>query len=294
MPTAEPTTVTLVDRARRAIHDSGLAQREVAALIGMDESKLSKSLKGIRRFSPEEVTLLATNTGVTANWLVSGSDSAAGASVAPSSRLLPTRHREDTASARKRRLIIERAWWLFAEMGHSNVRISDIAREAGMSPASVHYYFPTKLEIFAETLRYSVKLAFDRQVMELHAIPDPTRRLKRLIQLQLPAGDAGRAEWSIWLQTWGQAAVDPTQRDNHAHGYERWRQTVQGIISDGQRDGFFRPGDASDFTLDLTSMMDGLGIKVLTGMLTTHQMQEHIENFIDRTIVTAKESSHES
>lgn len=293
MPTAEPPADTLADRARRAIHDSGLAQRDVAALIGIDETKLSKSLKGIRRFSPEELTLLATNTGVTANWLVSGSHSATGASVAPSSRMLPTRHREDTTSARKRRLIIERAWWLFAEMGHANVRISDIARETGMSPASVHYYFPTKLEIFAETLRYSVKLAFDRQVMELHAFPDPAQRLKQLIRLQLPEGVAGQAEWSIWLQTWGQAAVDPSQRDNHAHGYERWRQTVEGIISDGQRSGAFRSVDAADLTLDITSMMDGLGIKVLTGMLTTVQMQEHIESFIDRTIVTPEESSHE-
>ncbi|MGP5164527.1 TetR family transcriptional regulator C-terminal domain-containing protein [Arthrobacter rhombi] len=293
MPTSRPSADTLAERARRAIHHSGLAQRDVAALIGIDETKLSKSLKGVRRFNPEELTLLATNTGVTANWLISGSDSAAGASVAPSARMLPTQHREDSSSARKRRLIIERAWWLFAEKGHANVRVSDIARETEISPASVHYYFPTKLEIFAETLRYSVKLAFDRQVTELHSIPDPVQRLKHLIRLQLPEGVAGRAEWSIWLQTWGQAAVDPTQRDNHSHGYERWRQTVEGIITDGQRSGVFSSVDAADLTLDITSLMDGLGIKVLTGMLTTAQMQEHIENFIDRTIVTSEESSHE-
>lgn len=293
MPTAEQTSETIADRARSAIQGSGLAQRDIATLIGIDETKLSKSLKGIRRFNPEELTLLATNTGVTANWLVTGSDSTVGASAAPSSRMLPTRHHEDTTSARKRRLIIERAWWLFAEMGQSNVRISDIARTTGMSPASVHYYFPTKLEIFAEALRYSVKLAFDRQVMELHAIPDPVQRLKRLIQLQLPEGVAGRAEWSIWLQTWGQAAVDPSQRDNHAHGYERWRQTVQTIVTDGQRSGAFRPTDPAGLTLDITSMMDGLGIKVLTGLLTATQMQEHIESFIDRSIVTPEESPHE-
>ena len=191
--------------------------------------------------------------------------------------------------ALKRRTIIDKSWWLFAQQGYDTVRIADIARECGMSPAAVHYYFPAKREIFAEVLRYSVKLAFDRQVAELHTVTDPVLRLKRLIQLQLPAGEAGRAEWSIWLQTWAQVAVHPEARDNHTHGYRRWRQTVLDIVADGQRSGSIRQDDAESLALDITTMMDGLGIKVLTGMLTVDQMYRQIESFIDRTIVIPKE-----
>lgn len=293
MPTPTTPSGQLPDRARDAIRGSGLPQRRIAELIGLDESKLSKSLKGTRRFNAEEITQLATVTGVTANWLISGSDATTGATTPASARMLPTVHHEDREMALKRRTIIERAWWLFAEQGYESVRIADIARECGMSPAAVHYYFPAKREIFAETLRYSVKLAFDRQVAELHAVTNPVLRLKRLIQLQLPAGGPGRAEWSIWLQTWAQVAVHPEGRDNHAHGYARWRQTVSAIITEGQDSGDFRSGDPESLALDVTTMMDGLGIKVLTGMLTVDQMYRQIESFIDRTIATPKESTHE-
>ncbi|TFD59798.1 TetR family transcriptional regulator [Cryobacterium suzukii] len=276
----------LLVRVRTAIRDSGLAQRDVARHIGIDETKLSKALKGTRRFRPDELTQLATAAGVTVNWLLSGTDDAVGVSAVPAAIILPTRHREDSGHAQKRRNIVEKAWWLFAERGYSSVRIADIAAASGTSDSTVHYYFRTKREIFAETLRYSVKLAFDRQIAELHLFPNPIDRLKRLAFLQLPAGERGHAEMSIWLQTWAEAAVDPAGRQGHAQSYRRWSQTVHDIIVDGQHGGCFIAADADELTQHLTAIIDGLIIKVLTGMLTSDQMYAHIEKFIDRTVVT--------
>lgn len=281
------TQPALLARVRSAIQDSGLAQREVARYIGLDETKLSKALKGTRRFQPDELIQLADAAGVTVNWLLSGSDATVGASAPASPKILPTRHREDSAKARKRRRIIEEAWWLFAERGYSCVRIADIATAYGTSSATVHYYFPTKREIFTEALRYSVKLAFDRQIAELHLFPNPVDRLKRLAELQLPAGRRGRAEMSIWLQTWAETAVEPASRHSHTQSYCRWSQTVHNIIVDGQKTGAFISTDADELTMDLTSLIDGLNVKVLTGMLTADQMHAHIESFIDRNIVSA-------
>jgi AcrR family transcriptional regulator/predicted XRE-type DNA-binding protein len=276
----------LLERVRTAIRNSGLAQRDVARHIGLDETKLSKALKGTRRFRPDELTQLAAAAGVTVNWLLSGTDDALGASAVPAATILPTRHREDSGHAQKRRSIVEKAWWLFAEHGYSSVRIADIATESGTSDSTVHYYFRTKREIFAEALRYSVKLAFDRQIAELHLFPNPVDRLKRLAFLQLPAGERGRAEMSIWLQIWAEAAVDSVWRDGHAQSYRRWSQTVHDIIIDGQKAACFVAVDADELTQQLTSMIDGLIIKVLTGMLTSDQMYAHIENFIDHSVVT--------
>lgn len=286
MPTSSAEHAELAERARLSIRNSGLVQREVARHIGLDETKLSKSLAGTRRFRPAELTDLADVTGVTVNWLMSGSDQTQGVSVPPPSRALPTRHVENSDQAQKRRAIIESAWWLLARRGYSSVRIADIAYACGVSTASIHYYFSTKREIFAEVLRYSVKLAFDRQIAELHTVTDPVRRLKRLIELQLPAGERGRAEWSIWLQTWSYVAVDESGRENHAQGYRRWIQTVEDALVYGQQAGVFvQDVPSTALAVELTGLVDGLGIKVLTGMLTSDQMHDHIESFIDRNIV---------
>ncbi|NKX56618.1 TetR family transcriptional regulator [Arthrobacter sp. E918] len=267
-----------------------MAQREVAHHMGLDETKLSKALNGTRRFHPEELTNLADITGVTVNWLLSGSDEAHGPSVPPSAKILPTRHPENNEHAQKRRAIIEAAWWLLARRGYSAVRIADIAYACNMSTAAVHYYFPTKREIFAETLRYSIKLAFDRQIAELHSITDPVRRLKRLIELQLPAGERGNAEFSIWLQTWADVAVNTSGRENHAQGYRRWYKTVEDAIVQGQEAGVFVDVPSDQLAMELTSLIDGLGIKVLTGILPPDQMFSHIESFIDRNIVLSQGS----
>jgi AcrR family transcriptional regulator/predicted XRE-type DNA-binding protein len=278
----------LLERVRTAIRSSGLAQRDVARTIGLDETMLSKALKGTRRFRPDELTQLAAAAGVTVNWLLSGNDDAVGASAVPAPALLPTRHREDSGHAQKRRDIVEKAWWLFAERGYSSVRIADIAEASGTTDSTVHYYFRTKRDIFAEALRYSVKLAFDRQIAELHLFSNPVDRLKRLAYLQLPAGPRGRAEMSIWLQIWAEVAVDAAWQEAHAQSYRRWSQTVHDIITDGQSREFFTSidADADDLTLQFTALIDGLNIKVLTGMLTADQMYAQVEKFIDRTMVT--------
>ncbi|GAA1863758.1 hypothetical protein GCM10009715_08750 [Paeniglutamicibacter psychrophenolicus] len=282
-PVKSPSAIA--DRTREAIRNTGLPQREISKLTGFEESKLSKSLRGTRKFTSEEIVALATVTGVTANWLITGSDSAPAPSAAPSPGILPTRHREDEKHAQRRRSIIKRAWWLFAQQGFAAVRMADIAKDVGISTPTVHYYFPTKQALFAETLHYSVKLAYDRQVAELQPISDPVSQLKRLIELQLPLGLEGRAEWSIWMQTWTKLAVNEEGLDTHSGGYRRWVTTVREIISGGQTTGHFVDHDPSILTAELTAMFDGMGIQVLTGQLTSSQMFANICGYIDRNII---------
>lgn len=273
-------------RARSAIADSGMAQREVARAIGLDETKLSKALRGTRRFTPAELIRLADITGATVSWLLAANETDEVLSATPAPRAMPTRHQEDGEHAKKRRDIVETAWTLIAGRGYAAVRIADIAAACGTSSAAVHYYFPSKQEIFEEALRYSVKLAFDRQVAVLHAIGDPVERLKKLIDLQTPAERIVKSEWSIWLQTWADVAVGAGAQENHRQGYSRWLQTVRDTIAAGQESGQIVDAPVDRLALELTALMDGLGIKVLTGMIEVAAMRERLIDYIDRVLLT--------
>ncbi|GAB3559310.1 TetR family transcriptional regulator C-terminal domain-containing protein [Spelaeicoccus albus] len=272
-------------RVRTAIADSGMAQREVSRAMGLDETKLSKSLRGTRRFMPAELIRLADVTGATVSWLLATADDDA-ASATPAPRAMPTLHREDSEHAKKRRDIVETAWKLIAARGYASVRIADIASACGTSSATVHYYFPSKRELFEESLRYSVKLAFDRQVAVLYAIDDPVARLKKLVDLQTPDDEVVGAEWSIWLQTWADVAVGAGAAENHRQGYARWFQTVRDAIAAGQQAGLVIDGPLDGLALELTAIMDGLGIKVLTGIIDVAAMKGRLIDFIDRALLT--------
>lgn len=62
------------DRVRDLIQGSGLSQRDFALRIGLDDSKLSKSLGGTRRFSSLDLARIAELCEVTVDWLITGEE----------------------------------------------------------------------------------------------------------------------------------------------------------------------------------------------------------------------------
>jgi AcrR family transcriptional regulator len=280
-------TAELRTRVRELIRSMPGAQREFAAAIGLDETKLSKSLTGTRRFSPHELVRVAECCGVTVNWLINGSDDALTVTAVPAPAARPASDPEHHTQSEPRRRILETAWRLIAEHGYHRVRIADIAKACGTSTATIHYHFPSKTEVLNEALRRNVKLAFDRQVAELHAVADAHDRLLRLVELQLPADGVLRAEWSVWLQVWNEVSLNPKLQSLYTDSYDRWYRTIAMTIRTGQEQDAFRVADPDAATTQLTALIDGLGIQVLTGRpgSTVATMRAHLHDFIERTIV---------
>ena len=65
----------IASRVRQVLEDSGLTQREFGARIGLDDSKLSKSLAGARRFSSLDLARIAEAFDVPVEWLLTGAES---------------------------------------------------------------------------------------------------------------------------------------------------------------------------------------------------------------------------
>lgn len=73
----------LNERVRSLVLLSGLTNAEFAEGIGIDPTKLSKSLSGARRFTSFELAAIANRAGTTVDWLLSG--------IAPDRALIATR-----------------------------------------------------------------------------------------------------------------------------------------------------------------------------------------------------------
>ncbi|MBC3192363.1 TetR family transcriptional regulator C-terminal domain-containing protein [Pseudonocardia sp. C8] len=285
-PPAPPGDDAVAARVRELLDRDGWTQRRFAAAIGLDETKLSKSLAGRRRFAAGELVAIADVTGETVNRLLHGRDDARTHTAVPGGSAAPRSTAAPQGSRETRRRILEAAWVLIADRGYHRVRTSDVARACGTSPATIHYHFPSRSALLDEALRHNVKLAFDRQVAELGEIADPHVRLLRLIDLQLPEGELLRREWSIWIQVWAESAIDPTRRGLYWDSYDRWYRSVAMTLADGARTGVFVPG-AEALARPLTALVDGLGIQVMAGTpgAACAEMRAVLHDYIDRAVL---------
>ena len=63
---------TVADRVRTLIEQSNLTQSAFAEQVGIEPSKLSKSLNGVRRFSSLDLALMSEAEKVSVDWLLTG------------------------------------------------------------------------------------------------------------------------------------------------------------------------------------------------------------------------------
>ncbi|MFR9728246.1 TetR family transcriptional regulator C-terminal domain-containing protein [Saccharopolyspora sp. MS10] len=280
---ADPGSDALRARVREVVAGYPHSHRAFADRIGLDATKLSKSLNGVRRFTPAELTRIAELGQVTVNWLINGRDDADTVAAAPRRAARPAQR----SGGDRYQQILDAAWELIAERGYHAVRVADIAEACGMSAAAIHYHFPGRDDLLTEALRHSVRQAFDRQVAELHSIEDAHQRLLRLVELQLPGSPELRREWSIWLQVWNESALRPELRGLHGDSYTRWHDTIARTLRQGQRQGVFAEGDAEELAVRLTALIDGLGIGVLTGRpgRSVERMRRVLHDFISHDVV---------
>jgi transcriptional regulator with XRE-family HTH domain len=66
--------MTVAERARQCIEESGRTQADVAAHVQLSPSQFSKSLSGVREFSAVELARVAAEMGVSLHWLLTGEE----------------------------------------------------------------------------------------------------------------------------------------------------------------------------------------------------------------------------
>jgi len=257
-------------RVRDVVRSTGTSQREFADRIGMDPTALSKALRGTRRLRDGEIAAIARTAKVSQRYLRTG----VGRGPTPGDN---GRTRADALDPDVRRAqILDATARLIARKGFHNVRVADIAAECGTSTGTVHYHFPAKDEALRAALGYYAD-RFHRQLDKAFATADSTlEKLRRLIEVQLPATDEDIDEWSIWMQAWNEAILEPAQRPGQRVIYTRWRQVVVDLIRACQREGIGAGADTEALADRFTSMVDGLAIQVLvqTTEMSVARMRE--------------------
>src|SRR4029078_2212183 len=93
-----------------------------------------------------------------------------------------------------------------AATGAAAVRVSDVAREAGVSTALVHYYSPRRAEVFVQASAHADALADAVAEEHLAQLANGRERVERLILAWAGDDPAIRTNWAGLNEMWETAA----------------------------------------------------------------------------------------
>jgi AcrR family transcriptional regulator len=135
-----------------------------------------------------------------------------------------------------------------------------VAAEAGWSPGSIRYYFPTQSELLAFALELITE-RITRRVDALELTGNPRSDAELILHQLLPLDAERRAENEVWLAFTGRALADPKLRALHRRTHDELREGCRRALeplirSDGPRRGL----DLSLETERLHALIDGLAV----------------------------------
>jgi AcrR family transcriptional regulator len=188
-----------------------------------------------------------------------------------------TRTERPTAEA-----ILAAACRAIVRRGAEATRIADIAREAGTSTGTVHYYFETKEDVLLAALEWANEQPYIRMDDLLGREADDLSRLAVLLELSIPYPGRPREDWVFFLELWSRILHRPELLAAGESTDSRWRRYFYDVVRAGTGSGAFRPKAAPDEVADrLVALVDGLALKAVLGApwMTPERMRQLLLRF---------------
>ncbi|WP_137135427.1 transcriptional regulator BetI [Rhizobium sp. FKY42] len=99
----------------------------------------------------------------------------------------------------RRKALVDAALKTIGSHGSLDVTMSDIAREAGVSPALAHHYFGSKQQLLIATIRSLLRELRRDAVTAIHQAHTPRERLSAIIRISFQANQFTPETVAAWL-----------------------------------------------------------------------------------------------
>jgi AcrR family transcriptional regulator len=163
----------------------------------------------------------------------------------------------------RREQIVRATVRCLAREGYTRLTMKKVAREAGVSPGILHYYFADKRAMLVATLEV-VSRDLDRRVAAAQSRTgrDPRARLRALVRACLEVAVSEPEIWVVFVEFWGEMLHDRRLRALNAEVYSRTRRLIGRLIDEGVRAGRFRPVDPARAAAVVLGLVDGLSLQL--------------------------------
>ncbi|MGH2858863.1 MAG: TetR/AcrR family transcriptional regulator [Solirubrobacteraceae bacterium] len=148
---------------------------------------------------------------------------------------------------------------LIGERGLWDVRLADVARRAGISAASVVYYFGSKDQLFAEAIAAADDAFYEPLLAELGGLERGVDRVAALVER------SSTSDWPLWMDLWVYSRRHPETAAAQQRFHDRWRRTIADVVRHGSERGEWTVADPDEVALRLSALTDGLAVHMVLG-----------------------------
>jgi AcrR family transcriptional regulator len=158
------------------------------------------------------------------------------------------------------------------------VRLQDIAAEAGVSKALLHYYAESREQLLADTFEFGDERARQRVKQDISGGGTGAERLRKLLHLYFADETEVREDWMLWSEFSASAVFDPELSSKMHRAFADWSSWLEQIVREGVQDGSIvsdrPPGETVS---DLTALVDGLGLQLVRGLMSADQARQTLD-----------------
>lgn len=105
----------------------------------------------------------------------------------------------------RRKALVDAAMRVIGDHGSLTVTMSEIAKQAGVSPALAHHYFGSKEQLLIETVRHHLQRLRDSTVTAMRAAKTPREKLSAVIHVSFHADQFTPETIAAWLAFYAEA-----------------------------------------------------------------------------------------
>jgi AcrR family transcriptional regulator len=164
----------------------------------------------------------------------------------------------------RRNQMVDAAGRAIAERGLSNVRIKDIANQAGMSSGSVLYYYPELDNLLVEVHRETVERYYQQRFDVIHGDASPTDQLATALAAGIP-GDPDDLTARLLYEMHALCEASTAHAELMSSLFEREVSLYISILEVGVGTGEFTISTSPDEVARvLVALEDGLGLHVVS------------------------------
>jgi AcrR family transcriptional regulator len=160
--------------------------------------------------------------------------------------------------------ILRAALETIAEKKISGTRMRLIAERAGMSQGNLHYYFPTKTDLFLALLDDMLaQFVEEREAWLTASEQGPPEKLAAFIAQKEQLLLGNRSLMQAYYDFWVRGTADPAVRAQFQHMYDTWRADIERVVQEGVAQGVFDPRGAPEAPALLVALMEGAAMQYL-------------------------------